>query len=224
MQSVTMFSSNAECGHLSTTLVTKDNFEKCVTLCAARKLVFADWVNSKDEYLAPNTESEKWQEFVNNSIIFTLFHSGAGQASSMASLRQVEYKGKNWDIKNEFFFMSKEEIMSLANENGFDFTYNDARVSNERYVYTKLQGVELSAEAKAVLDKAIELTKASFKYRELFNEEHPEYQIMNWDCGWYQIKAMLKAYMPNDLKAFNELYKAFAEQLRPMVYELGFLK
>ena len=30
--------------------------------------------------------------------------------------------------------------------------------------------------------------------------------------------------MPNELKAFNELYKSFAEQLKPMVYELGFLK
>ena len=224
MQSVTMFSSNAECGHLSTTLVTKDNFEKCVTLCAARKLVFADWVNSKDEYLVPNTENEKWQEFVNDSIIFTLFHSGAGQASSMASLRGVEYKGKNWDIKNEFFFMSKEEVKELANDCHLDFTYNDARVSSERYVYTKLQGIELSAEAKAVLDKAIELTRVSFKYRELFNEEHSEYQILNWDCGWYQIKGMLKEFMPNELKEFNELFKKLADKMRPMVYELGFLK
>ena len=224
MQSVTMFSSNAECGHLSTTLVTKNNFEKCMALCSARKLVFADWVNSKDEYLAPNTESEKWQEFANDALVFTLFHSGAGQASSMASLRQVEYKGKLWDIKNEFFFMSKNEVMELANENNLDFTYNDARVSNERYVYTKLQEIELSQEAKAVLDKAIELTKMSFKYRELFNDEHPEYQILNWDCGWYQIKGMLKEFMPNELKEFNELYKALAEKMRPMVYELGFLK
>jgi hypothetical protein len=136
----------------------------------------------------------------------------------------VEYKGKLWDIKNEFFFMSKDEVMELANENNLDFTYNDARVSNERYVYTKLQGIELSQEAKAVLDKAIELTKMSFKYRELFNDEHPEYQILNWDCGWYQSKGMLKEFMPNELKEFSELYKALAEKMRPMVYELGFLK
>ena len=220
MQSVTMFSSNAECGHLSTTLVTKNNFEKCMALCSARKLVFADWVNSKDEYLAPNEGDERYAEFVNDSIVYSLFNS----ASNQSSLRQVEYKGKNWDIKNEFFFMSKDEVMELANENNLDFTYNDARVSNERYVYTKLQEIELSQEAKAVLDKAIELTKMSFKYRELFNDEHPEYQILNWDCGWYQIKGMLKEFMPNELKEFNELYKALAEKMRPMVYELGFLK
>jgi len=202
------------------TSIIQDNFTKCTALFSARKLIEKNWVNSKDEYLAPNEENEHYNEFVNDSIIYSLFHS----ASNQSSLRQVEYKGKLWDIKNEFFFMPKDEIISLANENGIDFTYNDARVSNERYVYTKLQGIELSQEAKAVLDKAIELTKMSFKYRELFNDEHPEYQILNWDCGWYQIKGMLKEYFPNELKEFNELYKALADKMRPMVYELGFLK
>ena len=87
-----------------------------------------------------------------------------------------------------------------------------------------LQNIELSNEAKVVLDKAIELTKKSFRYRELFNEEHPEYQILNFDCGWYQIKAMLKEYMPQEYKEFTELYKKLADKMRPMVYELNFLK
>lgn len=196
------------------------NFDKCVGLFSARKLVESNWANSQDEYLAPNTESEKWDEFVNDSIVFSLFNSHSQQSS----LRQVEYKGKLWDIKNEFFFMSRDEVMDLANENNLDFTYNDAKVSGERYVYEKLQQIELSKEAQAVLDKATELTINSFKYRELFNDEHPEYQILNWDCGWYQIKGMLKEFMPNELKEFSELYKALAEKMRPMVYELGFLK
>ena len=196
------------------------NFDKCTALFSARKLIVGNWINDKDEYLAPNTESEKWNEFVNDSIVYSLFHSSSNQSS----LRQVEYKGKKWDIKNEFFFMSKGEIMELANEYHLDFTYNDAKVSSERFVYNKLQGLELSAEAKAVLDKAIELTKKSFKVRELFNDEHPEYQILNWDCGWYQIKGILKEFFPEDLKEFGELFKALADKMRPMVYELGFLK
>ncbi|MBO7735370.1 MAG: Eco57I restriction-modification methylase domain-containing protein [Methanobrevibacter sp.] len=200
--------------------INETNFYKCTALFSARKLIESNWTNAEDEYFAPNTDNEKWQEFVSDSVVYSLFTA----FSQQSSLRQVEYKGKLWDIKNEFFFMSKEEIMSLANDNGFDFTFNDARVSNERYVYSKLQGIELSAEAKAVLDKAIELTKASFKYRELFDEEHSEYQIMNWDCGWYQIKGMLKEFMPNELKEFNELFKALADKMRPMVYELRFLK
>jgi uncharacterized protein YigE (DUF2233 family) len=71
---------------------------------------------------------------------------------------------------------------------------------------------------------AIDLTKASFKYREMFDEEHPEYQIMNWDASYYQLKAMWKEYMPEALKEFTALYKKLADKMRPIVYELGFLK
>ena len=200
--------------------IIESNFTKCTALFAARKLTIGNWINDKDEYLAPNVENEKYKEFENDSIIYSLFHS----ASNQSSLREVEYKGKKWDIKNEFFFMSKAEIESLANENFNDYCYEDCRKSNERYVYNLLKDIELSADAKAVLDKAKELVVKSFKYRSLFNEEHPEYQINNWDCGWYQIKALVKEYMPNEYKEFTDLYKKLADKMRPMVYELGFLK
>lgn len=221
VQGVAIFSSIQTQGTacISNSII-QQNFDKVVSLFSARKLVESNWANSQDEYLAPNTESERWGEFVNDSIVFSLFNSHSQQSS----LRQVEYKGKNWDIKNEFFFMPRNEIMSLASDNGFDFTFNDAMVSKERYVYTKLQNADLSNEAKAVLEKAIELTKASFKYRALFDEEHPEYQIMNWDASYYQLKAMWKEFMPNEYKEFIDLYKKLADKMRPMVYELGFLK
>lgn len=212
--------SSADSSNANGLSILPENFDRVMAMFASRKLIECVWNNADKQYLAPNTEHEKYQEFVNDSIVYSLFSA----FSQQSSLRQVEYKDKLWDIKNEFFFMSKADIMGLANDYGFDFTFNDANVSNERYVYTKLQGIELSEEAKAVLDKAIELTKASFKYREMFDEEHPEYQMMNWDCGWYQIKGMLKEFMPDALKEFNELYKKLADKMRPMVYELGFLK
>ena len=212
--------SSADSSNANGISILPQNFDRVMANFASRRLVACTWVNSADQYLEPNMEHPQYQEFVNDSLIYSLFESKSNQSS----LRQVEYKDKLWDIKNEFFFMSKNDIMGLANDYGFDFTFNDANVSNERYVYTKLQGIELSEEAKAVLDKAIELTKASFKYREMFDEEHPEYQIMNWDCGWYQIKGMLKEFMLETLKEFNELYKKLADKMRPMVYELGFLK
>lgn len=216
---VALFTAN--CSHPSGKWsITKDNFGRIMTTFASRKLVEDAWYNDKDIFLAPNTENENYKEFESDSIIYSLFHS----ASNQSSLREVEYKGKKWDIKNEFFFMSKDEIKKLANENNNDDCYNDCNSSNERYVYNLLNGIELSEDAKAVLDKAKELVVKSFKYRSLFNEEHPEYQINNWDCGWYQIKALVKEYMPNEYKEFNELYKKLADKMRPMVYELGFLK
>jgi hypothetical protein len=197
------------------------NFTKCTSLFSARKLIVKTWKNSKDEYLKPNTEHPQYKEFENDSLVYSLFNTSSNQSS----LRNVEYKEKKWDIKNEFFFMSKNEIKTLSNEHNNDACYYDANTSPERYIYQLLEERydELSKEAKTVLDKAKELVRSSFKYRELFNEEHPEYQINNWDCGWYQIKAVLKEYLPDDLKEFTVLYKQLADKMRPMVYDLGFL-
>lgn len=114
--------------------------------------------------------------------------------------------------------------MELAEQAKLVGTYEEARTDNERYVYNKLQEIQLSAEAQVVLDKATELAEKSFPFRPLFNQEHPEYQIYNWDCGWYQIKGLLNTYMPNDLKEFSALFKQLSDKMRPMVYELGFLK
>ena len=82
----------------------------------------------------------------------------------------------------------------------------------------------MSTEAKAVLDKAKELVIKTFEYREMFYQQYPEYQILNWDCGWYQIKGLLKEYFPDDLVEFGELFKKLSNKMRPCVYELGFLK
>ena len=206
---------------IPTTNINHKNFSRVVSNFSARKLIDANWINSKDEYLAPNEQHPQFQEFVNDSIVYSLFHSSSNQSS----LRQVEYKDKLWDIKNEFFWMSKSEMESLANEHNLDAVYNDARTSSERFVYEKLQSITLSAEAQIVLDKASELIRKSFKYREMFSEEHTEYQLDKcWDAGWYQIKALLKEYMKDELKEFQTLYKALVDKMRPQVYELGFLK
>ena len=196
------------------------DFYKIVCFFAARKLIEKTWINSKDEYLAPNESHPKFQEFVNDSIVYSLFNG----ASNQSSLRNINYHNKLWDIKNEFFWMSKQEIEDLANEYNNDDCYNDAHTSPDRFVYKKLQEITLTPEAQAVLDKACDIVRKTFKYRELFNEEHPEYQINNWDCGWYQIKALAKEYTKEDLEEFKEIYKTLADKMRPMVYELGFLK
>lgn len=206
--------------HVSTLDINEDNFARCTALFAARKLIEKNWVNSKDEYLAPNESHPSFQEYQNDSIVFSIFHS----ASNQSSLRQVEFEGKRWNIYNEFFWMSKDEILQLASDNHLDECYNDARTSNERFVYQKLQAIALSTEAQAVLDKANEIVRSTFKFRELFNGGNPEYQIMNWDCGWYQIKALAKEYSRKDLDEFNAIFKVLSDKMRPMVYTLGFLK
>lgn len=202
------------------TSIIEENFHKVVTLFSARKLIAKNWMNSKDEYLAPNEQHEKWQEFYADSIVYSIFHPSGNQSA----LRRVEYHGRSWNIKNSFFFMSKQAIMNLAEENNFDDTYEDARTDTDRFVFNLLQDTTLSPEGQAVLEKAIELTKLTFPDRAFFDQEHPEYQIKNWDCGWYQIKALIAWRNPTLLDGFNELFQTLSNKMRPVVYEVGFLK
>jgi hypothetical protein len=190
----------------------------------ARKIIKSYWLNDNDEYMAPNESHPLWQQFQWDSIVYSLFNTSSNQSS----LRQIDYKGKKWDIKNEFFWMSKEQMMKLAEDNFFDDVYRDARSSDERYVWTLLhkEGLyeKLSPDAKEVLDLATSLVKLSFPMRKALGDEHPEYHLNTWDAGWYQIKLILKQFYSEKLKEFTTKYKEFEDRMRPLVYELGFLK
>lgn len=202
--------------------VSDKNFHKVVISFAARKSIKSDWINQKDEYLAPNEEHEFFEQFKNDSIVYSLFHIHSFQSS----LRNVQYKGKSWDIKNEFFWMSVDEIKELSDKHGYDELYNDVRTSNDRHVYKLLFGEEkiynkLSPDAKALIDMATELVKKSIEIRKVVanNENH----LDAWDCGYAQLKVIWKEYFPEEFKEFRQLYKNLEDRMIPLVYELGFL-
>ena len=194
-------------GHLQ---LTKDNIFESSIVLALRTLIQTNWIIDKDMY---NMNVEIPISFRNDAFIYSIFGNYC-----------CSIKLGNDQLKNEFFWMSKQEIEDLANTYKNDDCYADVHTASERFVYQKLQEIELSSEAQAVLDKANEIVKKTFPYRNLYNDSHPEVQINNWDCGFYQIKMLCKEYMPDLLKEFKEIYKALADKMRPMVYTLGFLK
>lgn len=196
------------------------NALKCTALFTARALVNCEWYNCKDEYMKPNTEHPKYKEYENDSIIISLFHS----KSQQSSLRQIKYDNKIWDIRNEFFWLSKHQMMELAKEYNYEELYNDALISNERFIYKYLNTITLSKEAQAVLDKATELLIKGFKYRQQENDEHREYHLNTFDASFYQNKIIWKKYLPNEYNEFQKLFKTLCDKVRPMIYELGFLK
>ena len=198
------------------------NIFRCFSLFAARKIVKGDWLNDKDEYLTPNEEHGQFEQFKYDSLVYSLFNN----SSEQSSLRQVEYKDKLWDIKNEFFWMSKDRMKELADENGYDNLYNDARTSSDRHVYNLLFGEEriydkLSDDAKAVLDKATELVEQSMTLRQVMADDYNH--LDSWDAGYAQLKLVWKEYFEEDFKEFRQLYKNLEDRMRPLVYELGFL-
>ena len=202
--------------------VFKENIDRIFVGFSVRKMIKSTWVNEKDEYLGPNDTHEEYEQFKYDSLVYSLFNN----SSEQSSLRQVEYKDKLWDIKNEFFWMSKDLMKELADENGYDNLYNDARTSSDRHVYNLLFGEEriydkLSDDAKAVLDKATELVEQSLQMRQVMADDHNH--LDSWDAGYAQLKLVWKEYFEEDFKEFRQLYKNLEDHMRPMVYELGFL-
>jgi hypothetical protein len=221
-QGVTIGSGVMTLGYTTSVPIYKENFSYIVAMFTAKKLIQQDWLNDKDEYLKPNENCEKFEQFMYDSIVYSIFNNSSGQSS----LRQVEYKNQQWDVKNEFFWMSKDQMIELADENGYDELYNDARTSSDRYVYKLLFGEEriydkLSPDAKLVLDKATELVKKTIleRYRKANSENH----LNSWDSGYAQLKVVCKEHFQEDFKEFRQLYKNLEDRMRPLVYELGFL-
>jgi hypothetical protein len=204
--------------------IIKTNLLNYFSLFVSRKSIKSNWINQKDEYMAPDESHPLWEQFQLDSIVYSLFNTSSNQSS----LRQIDYKDKKWDIKNEFFWMSKSDMLKLASEHSYDELYRDARTTDERHVYNLLhnEGIysRLSPDAREVLDMATELVKKSFPMRKVLNEQHPEYHLNTWDAGWYQIKLILKKFYPADLIEFGRKYKAFEDRMRPLVYEVGFLR
>jgi hypothetical protein len=204
------------------TVVVGENFEKVCATFAASSLIDGNWINKKDEYLIPNTNQDSYLSFINDSIVNMLFSEKNGQTS----LRQVNYQNQNYDIKNQFFWMSKEEMTNLVNNGNYPELYNDARTDSDRYVYNLLFGEQriydqLSDEAKDVLDTASNLVRLSFGMRRNFADDTNH--LNSWDAGYAQLKLLWKEYFPEQFKEFRDKYKVLEDRMRPLVYELGFL-
>ena len=197
------------------------NFRKVAALFTARKTIIPTWINCKDEYLIPNTNHPEYNQWNEDAIIYSLFNS----SSQQSSLRNITYKDKKWDIKNEFFFMSNKEMRKLADDNSFNSMYQDTKAfSDDRYVYNLLKITSLSEDAQHVLNLARNLVRKSISIRKVYHDADPKYHLNAWDAGWAQLRPMLKQYYKEEYDEFVKVYKKFEDRMREGVYEFGFLK
>lgn len=154
----------------------------------------------------------------------------------IGSVERIE--SNRYNIYNEFFWLSKSFVNGLS-EKREQITYsvyedcqNDIRDESFTYqnkIFPNLD--KFSIEAKTVLDLATELVELSFKYRNKAIQNNPEWYLNAWDAGWYQIKKLIKSdyckddeVLQNKYKEFEIALKNLENKMRPMVYELGFLK
>lgn len=202
--------------------ITDLNYENCISLFAARTLISSDWINQKDEYIMPDINHPNYQEWLNDCIVYSLFSPKSGQSA----LRNAQYKGQSYNIKNEWFWVSIEQMKAWANQYKYKELYIDTKANRDSYVYQRILNTTFSPEAQAVLDKATDIVEMLIRtgFRQQVSLAHPEYHLDAWDAGWYQMKRILKEYSLPELDEFDELLHKLEEKMRPKVYELGFLK
>jgi len=205
--------------------ITKDNLYKICSLFSARKLItgkYANWINDKDEYMIPNIEHEKWNEFAIDSLIFSL----CSPSSYQSSLRDISYLGKRWNITNRMFFMNMSEIMNKIRDLNFIECINDISTNGHEciiadIIQNHIQNGEISFEAKEVFLKMKEITLLSFENRKTLQYTDDEKYYYCWDAGWYQVKQSMSG--SSKIQLFNDLLKKLEAKMRPCVYELRYL-
>lgn len=207
--------------HIKVTHITIDNYKKCFALFAARNVIKSNWINQKEEYSIPNEALSIYEEWENDSLIIGLFSNQAQQTS----LRDLFIDGKRINVFNELFFISNEEMLNEIEKYKNVALYNDCKTySKDRFLYKEINSINLSIEAKKVLECGKKLIIESVKYREEFDNAHKDVFINSWDAGWYQIKRLLEEYMSEELKDFNEKYRDLEKKMIKRVFELGFLR
>ena len=205
--------------------IAPDNFDRVTALFLARRSIKRDWINWQDEYFTPNMNHPDYRQWNNDAIVYSLFNTKSNQSS----LRGIDYMDKVWNPRNQFFFISNQEMKELANQVNFVPLLRDSEsFGGDTYAYKQLQGLPLSPDAQEVLEAARQLVRDSMKFRLQWYdnppEDVPDLHLQAWDAGWAQLKPIFKKHFEVEYNAFRELYKQFEDRLRPGVYKFGFLK
>ena len=86
--------------------VTPENFEQCMIVHMVRRLPKATWLNDRDQFMQPNKNLPR--SFVTDAVVWSLF----APSNQTASLRDVAYEGEVYQIRNNFFPFTLEELQT----------------------------------------------------------------------------------------------------------------
>jgi len=188
----------------------------------ARRIGFMNetWINQKDEFLMPNISHGQYSQYLEDAHVLTIFNPKA----KVSSLRNVHYKGKTYDITNQFFFVSEEICRAAIDSAGLLEMYEDIQgYPGERYMVRRIRPELLSSDCAVILNTAVSLYKKSLPYRKTLSEELPDYNLMAWDAGWFQIKAVLDVYFKEELNSFELAVNTALRSRTDLIYDLEFL-
>jgi hypothetical protein len=189
------------------TFVTKENLWQAAVVFTVRRLINHTWLNHNDQFLQPTGKLA--EAFKSDCLIWMLFDG----KNLSAGADGLEWNNKKWSLVNHFIPYTEKEV-DAAGRFESDFMSN------------YIAKCKLSHEAKAVLDEGRKLWK-QFHATQFEKKIRDEFKLNRTDVGWYQIRKALEANNDGgmvDFEPFKEAYDTLTRKLRPLVFELGFLR
>jgi hypothetical protein len=213
-------------------------------------LVKGNWINDKDEYLVPDTTLPGYEQWVDDCHVFTLLHT----SNNCTAMRDVDYKGQDWRIKNNWFWKTRQDALEALDTVGTPTLYRDCeqepvkqasvnqitgedetqpweKTGDSYFAHRLATGqVTLSDDAQRVLDLMDALWVKSLPERENYyagreiSDKNPDLHLNAWDAGLYQLKHLWKGLFPDEWAELKEAHKALSVRLQVGVYGYGFLK
>ena len=198
------------------------NLKECCIFYAVRKVIKANWLNDRDQFLYPNSNWETDTQFQNDCLAYTLFSNDI--QSKYGVNHWIPFKEQEVDAKEKFAsnfmwnFMQGKLKAEKKEEN---------LLSEKKEIATRKTPLAFSAEAKAVFAAGLALWKY-YHAQENVNVNASLYDIREYFQGRNEKGKMNnKSEDETYNKLIGELRKQvelLAQKIEPKVYEYGFLK
>lgn len=202
------------------------NFARSLTLFAARKAVVGNWINDKDEFLAPREDVEATGEFcawMRQAMVYAAVHP----QNTCCAARGLSYKGQSVDLNNHLFWASSAEVASLAARAGDAALQSDAKQGDGATpaLLTTLNGWAWPSSLAATSCWSLlhRLLQATLPGRRSFAGRRPELRSLSWDAGLYQLKDLFAEAEPALWRELQAATTELRQEVREGVYRFELL-
>jgi hypothetical protein len=192
------------------------NFDKAMIIHAVRKNVRKTWLNDRDQFLQPNSSPSA--SFVRCCTVWNLF----ADSNQTASLRNVSYRGKTFQLINHFFPF-KVAVVKKWPISDSEIVRSLSRDSNDRFMSKWLSSQKLDSLSQQLVDTGREVYKTFFaSFKDL---PTAKYKVEHWDAGWWQIKKCLveAGLEANRLEEIEELKEKIGTKICDEAFALGII-
>ena len=204
--------------------MTPSNAGESLAAFAIRRCIKPTWLNDADNFSAPDTTHEAYPQFSLDAAVYALFHN-----SNLTSSIVADYDGKTWDVRNEFFPLTRAEVKKLDKKYGLPMVLMQDSIKAPAFKtgaepwatqWLVANTASLSPLAKEVVTQGLDIFRMSFDGR---LKALPKFQLLRYDAGWWQILNGMDLKKTDEYIEFRKAFKSLELDLREKVYILGCL-